>query len=125
MTSPMTAPAGIREMGTPTMSNPVVFIATPAVASIAVWHAAAGERCASPDNVTSVSGTGHCLQIQTYMPPAGSARTLVVVLHGALSRGGGGGGAVAELSAASMARSRTPDAGPSRANGFSQDGSRH
>ena len=70
------------------MRNPVAFIATLALTSILAWHAVAGERCASPDNVTSVSGTGHCLQIKTYTPPDGSVGTLAVVLHGALSRGG-------------------------------------
>ena len=70
------------------MKNPVAFLATLALTSVMGSLAVAGERCASPDNITSVSSTTHCLQIKTYTPPAGSARTLAVVLHGALSRGG-------------------------------------
>lgn len=45
------------------------------------------ETCTSPDNVTAVSGTSHCLAIKTYMSDA-AASTLVIVLHGDLSRGG-------------------------------------
>ena len=70
------------------MRNPVAFLMTLALIPIFGLHAVAGERCASPDNITSVSGTRHCLQIKTYTPPDGSARTLAVLLHGALSRGG-------------------------------------
>ena len=43
--------------------------------------------CEEPDNVTFVQGTRHCLAIKTFASPGG-ADTLVVTLHGALSRGG-------------------------------------
>ena len=48
----------------------------------------ADASCESPDNLNSVSGTAHCLAIKTHSPPSGSKKTLVVVLHGDLSRGG-------------------------------------
>ena len=70
------------------MRNAAALLATLALIPVFGWHAVAGERCVSPDNIASVSGTAHCLQIKTYAPPAGSSRTLAVVLHGALSRGG-------------------------------------
>ena len=70
------------------MNKYAILVAMFVPISILCWQPAAGEPCASPDNVTSVSGTAHCLQIKTYTPPDGSAGTLAVVLHGALSRGG-------------------------------------
>ena len=70
------------------MRIPAALLAALALIPAFGWHTVAGERCASPDNVTSVSGTAHCLQIKTYTPHDGSAGTLAVVLHGALSRGG-------------------------------------
>lgn len=45
------------------------------------------ETCSPPDNVASVSGADQCLAIKTYMPGA-PAETLVIALHGDLSRGG-------------------------------------
>ena len=45
-------------------------------------------NCNSPDNLNSVSGSAHCFAIKTYIFPGGSKDTLVVVLHGDLSRGG-------------------------------------
>lgn len=47
----------------------------------------AAETCRAPDNVVTVSGTVHCLAIKTYRPET-AAETLVIVLHGDLSRGG-------------------------------------
>ena len=52
------------------------------------WQPAAGKPCASPDNVKSVSSSEHCLQIRTYTPRQGPGKTLLVALHGDLSRGG-------------------------------------
>ena len=69
------------------MKNITVVLATLALVSILGRAAHADERCASPDNVKSVSGAAHCLQIQTFMPSGGAAKTLAVVLHGDLSRG--------------------------------------
>ena len=48
----------------------------------------ADARCESPDNLNYVSGSEHCLAIKTLSPPGDSAKTLVVALHGDLSRGG-------------------------------------
>lgn len=48
----------------------------------------ADARCESPDNVNYVSGSAHCLAIKTHSPSSGSKKTLVVALHGDLSRGG-------------------------------------
>ena len=45
------------------------------------------KTCEQPDNVTFVQGERHCLAIETFSS-AGRADTLVVTLHGALSRGG-------------------------------------
>ena len=70
------------------MRNCTAFLASIALLSVLGWQAAAEKPCESPDNIASVSGTAHCLQIRTYTPPDGSSKTLVVVLHGALSRGG-------------------------------------
>tara|TARA_B100000676_G_C17652221_1_gene617165 strand:- start:258 stop:626 length:369 start_codon:yes stop_codon:yes gene_type:complete len=44
--------------------------------------------CDSLDRLTRVSGAAHCLAIKTYLPAAGTSRTMVVVLHGDLSSGG-------------------------------------
>ena len=44
--------------------------------------------CKSPDNMTRVSGSAHCLAIKTFLPEKSPANTLVVVLHGDLSSGG-------------------------------------
>lgn len=44
--------------------------------------------CDSLDHLTRVSGAAHCLAIKTYLPAAGTSRTMVVVLHGDLSSGG-------------------------------------
>lgn len=50
----------------------------------------ADSDCQPADNVNYVPGDGECMAIQTYLPDdLGAARTLVVVLHGDLSRGGG------------------------------------
>ena len=56
-----------------------IALATPASAS---------GRCEAPHNLSRVSGTIHCLAIKTYARADGSAKTLAVVLHGDLSRGG-------------------------------------
>ena len=53
-----------------------------------IYGSHADASCESPDNLNSVSGTAHCLAIKTHSPPSGSTKTLVVVLHGDLSRGG-------------------------------------
>lgn len=45
-------------------------------------------KCDAADNVKYVSGADHCLAIKTYPPETGSAKALVVVLHGDLSSGG-------------------------------------
>lgn len=45
-------------------------------------------RCELPDNINYVSGTAHCLAIETFSPAGSSSKTLAVVLHGDLSRGG-------------------------------------
>lgn len=61
--------------------------------------AGADDDCAPADNLTYVPGGGECFAIQTYLPATGAASqsansatesgtTLVVVLHGDLSRGG-------------------------------------
>ena len=63
------------------------FLASLALTFVLSWQAAAEERCASPDNIKSVSGAAHCLQIETHRPPGGATKTLAVVLHGDLSRG--------------------------------------
>ena len=65
-----------------------VFVGSLALVSVFGWEAVAEKPCAAPDNVKSVSGTAHCLQIKTYTPRQGPGKTLVVVLHGDLSRGG-------------------------------------
>ena len=44
--------------------------------------------CESPDNVKYVSGSEHCLAIKTLPPSSRYKKTLVVALHGSLSRGG-------------------------------------
>ena len=64
------------------------FLATVALLSVVGWQAEAEKPCEAPDNFTSVSGTGHCLQIRTYIPRGDPPKTLVVMLHGAQSRGG-------------------------------------
>lgn len=46
--------------------------------------------CENADNVSYVKGAVHCLAIKTFASSDGAAKTLVVVLHGDLSRGGGG-----------------------------------
>lgn len=69
------------------MKNFAVAVAALVLASASGWPAHAEQRCASPDNVESVSGAAHCLQIQTFMPPGGATNVLAVVLHGDLSRG--------------------------------------
>ena len=61
----------------------VVFPIVVAVSSGAVE----ARTCEEPDNVTFVQGTRHCLAIETFAP-ASRTDTLVVTLHGALSRGG-------------------------------------
>ncbi len=63
------------------------YVALAALAAMLAGEAAA-ETCPEPDHLTSVSGTDHCLQIMTLMPRGGNTETLVVILHGALSRGG-------------------------------------
>ena len=50
--------------------------------------AASAGPCASPDNVNYVKGAAHCLAIETFASSGKAAKTLVVVLHGDLSRGG-------------------------------------
>ena len=65
------------------------------VASIAVlvlvvavsFNPAEARTCKEPDNVTFVQGARHCLAIQTFKL-ASRPDTLVVTLHGGLSRGG-------------------------------------
>lgn len=49
----------------------------------------ADANCESPDNLNYVSGSSHCLAIDTHSPADSSTKTLVVMLHGDLSRGGG------------------------------------
>ena len=50
--------------------------------------AASAGPCASPDNVNYVKGSAHCLAVKTFASSNSAAKTLVVVLHGDLSRGG-------------------------------------
>ena len=69
------------------MKNFTLVLAVLALASVAGWPAHADGRCDAPDDAKSVSGAAHCLQIRTYRP-SGGAKTLAVVLHGDLSRGG-------------------------------------
>ena len=66
----------------------------PALAAIALSTVVAvssnpveAKTCEEPDNVSFVQGTRHCLAIETFTS-ASRADTLVVTLHGALSRGG-------------------------------------
>ena len=47
-----------------------------------------GGGCDSPDNMTYVAGSAHCFGIRTHVPKSGSAKTLVVALHGDMSGGG-------------------------------------
>ena len=70
------------------MKNCAAFVAPFLATCLLGAQAIAEKPCASPDNVGSVSGTAHCLQIKTYTPRQGPGKTLVVVLHGDLSRGG-------------------------------------
>ena len=68
---------------------------------------AAAAPCTAPDNVTKVTGASECLVIRTFARKTGGQATLVVVIHGDVSRGGpatyhfrladwlAGGGAVA------------------------------
>ena len=70
------------------MRNLAVSVALFVVTWLLAAQASAGKSCRSPDNVRQVSGIAHCLQIKTYMPRQGPAKTLVVVLHGDLARGG-------------------------------------
>ena len=70
------------------MKNCTAFIALFAVTCLLGTQAIAEKPCGSPDNIRQVSGIAHCLQIKTYLPRQGPANTLVVVLHGDLSRGG-------------------------------------
>lgn len=70
------------------MKQSATAVATLILISLLGWQPAAGGPCASPDNVRSVSGTAHCLQIKTFRPRQDPGETLVVALHGDLSRGG-------------------------------------
>ena len=64
-------------------------LATLALSMIVAFSSNPGEAktCEEPDNVAFVQGTRHCLAIETFTS-ASRADTLVVTLHGALSRGG-------------------------------------
>ena len=73
------------------MKQCAAAVATLILTSLLGGQPAVGEPCASPDNVRSVSGTAHCLQIKTYRPRQDPGKTLVVALHGDLSRGGSAG----------------------------------
>ena len=66
----------------------VFSTAVVATALVALAQPARAEMCQNPDNLTFVSGNGHCLAIKTYPPANGPAKVLAVVLHGDLSSGG-------------------------------------
>ena len=46
-----------------------------------------GGGCDSADNMNYVAGSAHCFGIRTHVPKSGSAKTLVVALHGDMSGG--------------------------------------
>lgn len=66
----------------------LLFLATIVFASVTTLNSAAAARCEAADHLKYVNGADHCFAIKTFLPQSGSAKTLVVVLHGDLSRGG-------------------------------------
>ena len=57
------------------------------IVAAASFNPVEAETCEQADNIRFVQGERHCLAIETFAAP-GRADTLVVALHGALSRGG-------------------------------------
>ncbi len=63
------------------------FAAVVCLSSVTISYRAGAETCGNPDNETFVQGKDHCLAITTFRPSA-PTDSLVVYLHGDISRGG-------------------------------------
>ena len=66
----------------------LLFLAACGGKTAGTLSSAAAGPCENADNVSYVKGAAHCLAVKTFASSDGVAKTLVVVLHGDLSRGG-------------------------------------